>query len=123
MLHVGECGRLRSDDADAVFGFGKGGFTGEIYPVNPARETVQGRRAYPAVGAIGHYFGWVPTAELAETFTSYLPLDRMHAAFDDGRIIGGAGVYPFEVAEIKVRTVEELAREAQYPLKCTMEKE
>jgi ATP-dependent Clp protease adaptor protein ClpS len=37
--------------------------------------------------------------------------------------MGVAGVYPFEVAETKVRTVEELAREAQYPLKCTMEKE
>jgi ATP-dependent Clp protease adaptor protein ClpS len=37
--------------------------------------------------------------------------------------MGVAGVYPFEVAETKVRTVEELAREAQYPLKCVMEKE
>ncbi|HEY6394282.1 MAG TPA: ATP-dependent Clp protease adapter ClpS [Candidatus Binataceae bacterium] len=37
--------------------------------------------------------------------------------------MGIAGVYPFEVAETKVHTVEELAREAQYPLKCTMEKE
>lgn len=37
--------------------------------------------------------------------------------------MGVAGVYPFEVAETKVRTVEELARQAEYPLKCTMEKE
>jgi ATP-dependent Clp protease adaptor protein ClpS len=37
--------------------------------------------------------------------------------------MGVAGVYPFEVAETKVRTVEELAREAEYPLKCVMEKE
>ncbi len=37
--------------------------------------------------------------------------------------MGIAGVYPFEVAETKVRNVEELAREAQYPLKCVMEKE
>lgn len=37
--------------------------------------------------------------------------------------MGIAGVYPFEVAETKVRAVEELAREAQYPLKCVMEKE
>jgi len=50
-----------------------------------------------AMGAIGHYFGWVPTAEQAEGFLSYLPLDRMHAAFEDGRIVGGAGVYPFEL--------------------------
>jgi len=37
--------------------------------------------------------------------------------------MGIAGVYPFEIAETKVRTVEELAHEAQYPLKCVMEKE
>jgi len=37
--------------------------------------------------------------------------------------MGVAGVYPFEVAETKVRTVEELARQAEYPLKCVMEKE
>jgi ATP-dependent Clp protease adaptor protein ClpS len=37
--------------------------------------------------------------------------------------MGIAGVYPYEIAETKVRTVEELARENEYPLKCTMEKE
>jgi ATP-dependent Clp protease adaptor protein ClpS len=37
--------------------------------------------------------------------------------------MGVAGVYPFEIAETKVHNVEELAREAQYPLKCVMEKE
>ncbi len=36
--------------------------------------------------------------------------------------MGVAGVYPYEIAETKVRTVEELARESQYPLKCVMEK-
>jgi predicted acetyltransferase len=50
-----------------------------------------------AMGAIGHYFGWVPIAEHVEPMTAYLPLDRMHAALDDGRIVGGAGVYPFEL--------------------------
>jgi ATP-dependent Clp protease adaptor protein ClpS len=37
--------------------------------------------------------------------------------------MGVAGVYPFEIAETKVKTVEELAQESQYPLKCVMEKE
>ena len=37
--------------------------------------------------------------------------------------MGIAGVYPFEIAETKIRAVEELAREAQFPLKCVMEKE
>jgi ATP-dependent Clp protease adaptor protein ClpS len=37
--------------------------------------------------------------------------------------MGIAGVYPFEIAETKVKSVEELAQESQYPLKCVMEKE
>jgi ATP-dependent Clp protease adaptor protein ClpS len=37
--------------------------------------------------------------------------------------MGVAGVYPYEIAETKIRTVEELARESQFPLKCVMEKE
>jgi len=35
--------------------------------------------------------------------------------------IGVAGVYTYEVAETKVTQVESLARQNEYPLKCTME--
>jgi ATP-dependent Clp protease adaptor protein ClpS len=34
---------------------------------------------------------------------------------------GIAGVYPWEVAETKVETVTTLAREAQFPLRATLE--
>src|SRR4051812_41561166 len=27
---------------------------------------------------------------------SYLPLDRMHAGFEDGQIVGGAGAFPYD---------------------------
>jgi ATP-dependent Clp protease adaptor protein ClpS len=37
--------------------------------------------------------------------------------------IGVAGVYTFEVAEMKVERVTQMAREAEYPLLCTMEEE
>ncbi len=37
--------------------------------------------------------------------------------------MGVAGVYPYEGADTKVRAVEDLARQAEYPLKCTLEKE
>ena len=37
--------------------------------------------------------------------------------------IGICGVYPFEVSETKVKTVDALAKENGFPLKCTMEKE
>ena len=36
---------------------------------------------------------------------------------------GLCGVYPFELAETKVDTVENLARDRGFPLKCTMERE
>jgi len=35
--------------------------------------------------------------------------------------IGVAGVFTYEVAETKVALVESLARQHEYPLKCTME--
>ena len=37
--------------------------------------------------------------------------------------IGVAGVYSFEVAQTKVNKVLRLAREHQYPLRCSMEQE
>jgi ATP-dependent Clp protease adaptor protein ClpS len=36
--------------------------------------------------------------------------------------MGVAGVYPYEIAETRVKTVDELARQSEYPLKCVMEK-
>jgi ATP-dependent Clp protease adaptor protein ClpS len=38
------------------------------------------------------------------------------------RGIGICGVFVFEIAETKVETVNRMARENGYPLKCTMEK-
>ena len=37
--------------------------------------------------------------------------------------VGVCGVFTREVAETKVATVERLARENEFPLKCTMEEE
>ena len=37
--------------------------------------------------------------------------------------IGICGVYPFEVSETKVKTVDALSRDKGFPLKCTMERE
>ena len=36
---------------------------------------------------------------------------------------GCCGVYPYELAEVRVALVMEAARENEYPLKCSMEKE
>src|SRR5215471_6196655 len=51
-----------------------------------------------AVYAIGQYFGAPLTEERIERFSRVLPFERMHAAFDDGQIVGGAGAFPFELS-------------------------
>src|ERR671935_136853 len=51
-----------------------------------------------AIGAIGQYFAWHPTPEEAAQFGRNLPLERMHAALDDGTTVGGAGAFPFELS-------------------------
>ena len=52
-----------------------------------------------AVGAISHYFGQAePDLERTERFArAGMSLERMHAAWEDGRIIGGAGAFAFEL--------------------------
>ena len=37
--------------------------------------------------------------------------------------VGVAGVYPFEIAEMKARRTEDLAREYEFPLRLTLEPE
>jgi predicted acetyltransferase len=51
-----------------------------------------------AVGAIGQYFNPPPGEEMLERFARLLPHERVHAAFEEGRIIGGAGAFPFELS-------------------------
>jgi predicted acetyltransferase len=50
-----------------------------------------------AVFAIGQYFALDPTSEWFERFSKNLPFERMHAAREGGRIVGGAGAFPFEL--------------------------
>src|SRR6266581_3065815 len=51
-----------------------------------------------AVYAIGQYSGGPLTDERIDRFQQVLPFDRMHAAFEDGEIVGGAGAFPFELS-------------------------
>jgi predicted acetyltransferase len=50
-----------------------------------------------AVFAIGQYFGMEATEERMERFSKNLPIERMHAAREDGQTVGGAGAFPFEM--------------------------
>ena len=51
-----------------------------------------------AVGAIGQYFNPPPNAEFLEELARLMPHERMHAAFEDGAVVGGAGAFPFELS-------------------------
>ncbi len=51
-----------------------------------------------AVGVIGQYFNPPPDEEMLERLARLLPHERMHAAFEDGQIVGGAGAFPFELS-------------------------
>ncbi|MDQ3065868.1 MAG: GNAT family N-acetyltransferase [Actinomycetota bacterium] len=50
-----------------------------------------------AIGAIFHYFGGGLDDERSNRFSKLVPFERMHAAFDGERIVGGAGVFPFQM--------------------------
>lgn len=66
-----------------------------MFGVRTTRDRDEFRRAFYG---IGQYFGGPPTDEQVERFEQVLPHDRMHAAFDDGEIVGGAGAFPFEMS-------------------------
>jgi predicted acetyltransferase len=49
-----------------------------------------------AIGPIAYYFGSsAPDAKDAERLTRVLPADRVYAAWEDGRAVGGLGAFPF----------------------------
>jgi predicted acetyltransferase len=50
-----------------------------------------------AVYAIGQYFGMVPTEERMQRFLDQITLERMHAAWSDGAVVGGAAAFTFNV--------------------------
>ena len=51
-----------------------------------------------AIGAIGQYFNPPPSEEWLERFVRTLPHERMHAAWEDGEVVGGSGAFPFELS-------------------------
>jgi len=66
-----------------------------MFEVRTTRDREElGRALY----GIAQYFGGYPTDEQLERFMQIMPLERMHAAFDGDEIVGGAGVFPFELS-------------------------
>jgi len=65
------------------------------FVVRPCADLAEFDRA---VMSIGQYFGQELDAERAERFARILPVERMHAAWEDGEIVGGAGAFPFPMS-------------------------
>jgi predicted acetyltransferase len=65
------------------------------FDVRPCADYAEYDRAFLS---IGQYFGNEPDPDRAERFTKLLPLERMHAAREDGEIVGGAGAFPFRMS-------------------------
>ena len=63
------------------------------FEVRPARDLDEYGRA---LFAIGQYFGAPADEERLGRFTKVLELERMHAAFEDGEIVGGGGAFSFD---------------------------
>jgi predicted acetyltransferase len=62
------------------------------------RTTASADEYADAIYAIGQYFGGPLTEERVERFKQVLPFERMHAAWEDGQIVGGAGAFPFQMS-------------------------
>jgi predicted acetyltransferase len=64
-----------------------------MFEVRPTTDAAEFGHAF---NGIGQYFNAELTEERLERFQQVLPFERMHAAFEDGEIVGGAGAFPFE---------------------------
>lgn len=51
-----------------------------------------------ALNVISHYFGTENKLEDAERFAQWIELERMHAAWDGDRIVGGAGAFSYRTS-------------------------
>jgi predicted acetyltransferase len=61
--------------------------------VRPSRDRAEFTRA---LGAIWQYFNAPPDEAALDRWTDWVGFDRMHGAFEDGAIVGGAGAFTFD---------------------------
>jgi len=64
-----------------------------VFEVRPSSNADEFARS---VYGIAQYFGGPLDEERTDRFSKLLPFERMHAAFEDGEVVGGAGAFPFE---------------------------
>src|ERR1700740_3269542 len=62
------------------------------------RSCASAEEVRQAISPIGHYFGRsLPNDELAERLIRTLPAERVYAAWEGGRAVGGLGAFPFRL--------------------------
>jgi predicted acetyltransferase len=65
------------------------------WDVRPCASVTEQR---DAMSAIWHYFGRsAPRDDQMESLGRLMPAERMHGAWDGGRVVGGAGAFPFQL--------------------------
>jgi predicted acetyltransferase len=63
--------------------------------IRPCTSSEEVRKA---IAPIGYYFGRsAPDPDQADRLTRFLPAERVYAAWEDGRAVGGLGAFPFEL--------------------------
>jgi predicted acetyltransferase len=66
-----------------------------VFDVRPSRDSEEYGRA---IFGIGQYFGAPLDEERLARFSKVLERERMHAALDDGEVVGGAGAFAFDLS-------------------------
>jgi predicted acetyltransferase len=66
-----------------------------VFEVRPCRDRDELARA---LYAIGHFFHGPPTGEQVDRWLRIFELERMHAAFEDDEVVGGAGAFSFDLS-------------------------
>jgi predicted acetyltransferase len=64
-----------------------------MFEVRPAKDRDELAKAFYG---IGQYFGRFPQEDMLDRWTRIIEMERMHAAFDGGEIVGGAGAYTYD---------------------------
>src|SRR6478672_7628801 len=62
--------------------------------IRPARDAEEAKRV---LGGISHYFGTGPEPDWADRIVPLSSPERFHGAFEDDRVVGGAGAFPLEM--------------------------
>ncbi len=66
-----------------------------MFEVRPSRDLDEYGRA---VFGIAQYFGAPPDEQRLQRFSKVLEIGRMHAALEDGEVVGGGGAFSFDLS-------------------------